>query len=37
MTNLDSGDWIIQIGHSRDGLRNYAGPVSRRTDEPLHH
>ena len=30
MTNLDKGDWVIQLGHSRDGLRNYAGPVSRR-------
>lgn len=22
--------WVIQIGHSRDGLRNYARPVARR-------
>jgi hypothetical protein len=26
----DGRAWIIQIGHSRDGLRNYAGPVRRR-------
>lgn len=26
----NEGTWVIQIGHSRDGLRNYAAPVARR-------